>query len=138
MTKHCVFDRIIDFLRFWLDIPAATYYYRKCNRISISRSPVHNCINPKQEEWKMKTLEALLKELNENVELKKEFEAAADSDTVAEFLKKQGCDATLEELIDYMKAQQGPKVELSDEELKEVSGGRDKKCVTLFGKKLCI
>ena len=87
----------------------------------------------------MKTLEALLKELNENVELKKEFEAAADSDTVAEFLKKQGCDATLEELIDYMKAQQGPKVELSDEDLSEVSGGRDKKCDTiLYNVKICI
>lgn len=86
----------------------------------------------------MKTLETLLKELNENVELKKEFEAAADSDTVAEFLKKQGCDATLEELVDHLKAKEGPKVELSDEDLSEVSGGRDKKCVTLFGKKLCI
>lgn len=86
----------------------------------------------------MKTLEALLKELNENEELKKEFEAAVDSDTLAEFLKKQGCDATLEELVTHIRAKEGPKAELSDEELSEVSGGRDKKCVTLFGKKLCI
>lgn len=87
----------------------------------------------------MKTLEALLKELNESEELKKEFEAAADSDTLAEFLKAQGCDATLEELVAHVKASKGPKVELSDEELNEVSGGRDKKCVTiLYNVKICI
>ena len=55
-----------------------------------------------------------------------------------EFLKGQGCDATLEELVSYVKAKEGPKAELSDEELSEVSGGRNKKCVTIFGKKLCI
>ena len=86
----------------------------------------------------MKTLEALLKEISENEELKIKFDAAADSDTVAEFLKNQGCDATLEDLVTHLRAKEGPKAELSDEELKEVSGGRDKKCVTLFGKKLCI
>lgn len=86
----------------------------------------------------MKTLEALLKELNENVELKKEFEAAADSDTVAEFLKNQGCDATLEELVTHLRAKEGPKVELSDEDLSEVSGGRKKKCVHFLKHKLCV
>lgn len=86
----------------------------------------------------MKTLEALLKEINESEALQKKFAEATESDTLVEFLKGQGCDATLEELVSYVKAKEGPKAELSDEELSEVSGGRDKKCVTLFGKKLCI
>lgn len=86
----------------------------------------------------MKTLEALLKEINESEALQKKFAEATESDTLVEFLKGQGCDATLEELVAFVKEKEGPKVELSDEELNEVSGGRDKKCVTLFGKRLCI
>ena len=86
----------------------------------------------------MKTLEALLKEINESEALQKKFAEATESDTLVEFLKGQGCDATLEELVSYVKAKEGPKAALSDEELSEVSGGRKKKCVHFLKHKLCV
>ena len=128
----------VDFLHFWLDTPATACYYRKRNRISVSRDPDSNISQSRKEKLIMKTLEALLKEINESEALQKKFAEATESDTLVEFLKGQGCDATLEELVSYVKAKEGPKAELSDEELSEVSGGRNKKCVTIFGKKLCI
>ena len=86
----------------------------------------------------MKTLEELLKEINESEELQKEFADATESDTLGEFLKKHGSDATLEELVEYVKEKDNTQGSLSDEEVAAVAGGRDKKCVTLFGKRLCI
>lgn len=86
----------------------------------------------------MKTLEELLKEIGENEALKTEFEAAADSDKLVDFLKKNDCEATVEELVEYVLSNKPEGAELDEEELESVAGGRDKKCVTLFGKKLCI
>ena len=86
----------------------------------------------------MKTLEQLFKEMNESEALKAAFSEAAETDKVDEFLKENDCEASLEELIDYVKEKENASGKLSAEELKEVSGGRNKKCVTLFGKRLCI
>ena len=93
----------------------------------------------------MKTLEGFLKEISENEELRKEFEEAADQDNVVEFFKQYDCEATLEEIVDFVKANEKEDAELNDKELESVAGGdwwifktRDKKCVTLFGKRLCI
>lgn len=86
----------------------------------------------------MKTLEEVLKEINENEELQNGFKEAADNDKVVDFLKEQGCEATLEEIVEYVMENDKASAELTEEELVEVAGGRKKKCVTLFGKKLCI
>ena len=50
----------------------------------------------------MKTLEEVLKEINENEELQNGFKEAADNDKVVDFLKEQGCEATLEEILEYV------------------------------------
>ena len=86
----------------------------------------------------MKTLEEVLKEINENEELQNGFKEAADNDKVVDFLKEQGCEETLEEIVEYVMENDKASAELTEEELVEVAGGRKKKCVTLFGKKLCI
>ena len=86
----------------------------------------------------MKTLEEVLKEINENEELQNGFKEAADNDKVVDFLKEQGCEATLEEIVEYVMENDKASAELTEEELVEVAGGRKKKCDTLFGKKLCI
>ncbi len=86
----------------------------------------------------MKTLEGFLKEISENEDLRKEFEEAVDQDNVVEFFKQHDCEATLEEIVEFVKANDKDGAALSEEELESVAGGRDKKCVTLFGKKLCI
>ena len=91
----------------------------------------------------MKTVEELLKEIGESEALKTEFEAAADQDKVAEFFKQHDCEATLEEIVDFVKANEKEDAELSDKELDSVAGGgwftpRKKKCVTIFKKKICV
>ena len=98
----------------------------------------------------MKTLEGFLKEISENEELRKEFEEAADQDNVVEFFGQHDCEATLEEIVKFVKVNNLNEDELKDDELNSVAGGgwfsdwynnkggREKKCVTLFGKRLCI
>ena len=86
----------------------------------------------------MKTVEELLKEMDANKDLQGEFGQAVEADKLDEFLKKQDCEASVGELIDFVKAKESASKKLDADELKEVAGGRDKKCVTLFGKRLCI
>lgn len=69
----------------------------------------------------MKNLETLYKEIMESEELKAKFLAAAKEKKLGEFLKAEGCDATEEEIVKFLK--EGREGELSDQELGSVSGG---------------
>ena len=75
----------------------------------------------------MKTLQDLYKEVIASEELKKEFMEAAQDEKegrkkVEEFLKKNGCDATFEDLKKFF--EEKSKDELGEEELEAVAGGK--------------
>jgi predicted ribosomally synthesized peptide with nif11-like leader len=68
----------------------------------------------------MKMIEVIISEIKASEELQKKLAEAAKNNALAEFLKEQGCEATVEEFIAGVKAQAS---ELSDEELGAVAGG---------------
>ena len=68
----------------------------------------------------MKAIEAIINEIKGSEELQKKLVEAAKNNTVAEFLKELGCEATVEEFINALKPREG---ELGDDELGAVSGG---------------
>ena len=68
----------------------------------------------------MKTIEAIINEIKASEELQKKLEEAAKNNTIAEFLKELGCEATAEEFAAAAKAQSA---ELSEAELDAVAGG---------------
>ena len=68
----------------------------------------------------MKTIEAIINEIKASEELQKTLVEAAKNNTIAEFLKELGCEATAEEFAAAAKAQSA---ELSDAELDAVAGG---------------
>ena len=68
----------------------------------------------------MKTIEAIISEIKTSEELQKKLVEAAKNNTVAEFLKELGCEATAEEFINALQPREG---ELGDDELGAVSGG---------------
>ena len=68
----------------------------------------------------MKTIESIINQIKVSEELQKKLAEAAKNNTVADFLKELGCEATAEEFIAGVKAQAA---ELSDEELGSVAGG---------------
>ena len=68
----------------------------------------------------MKTIEAIINEIKGSEELQKKLAEAAKNNTLAEFLKELGCEATAEEFINALKPREG---ELGDDELGAVSGG---------------
>ena len=68
----------------------------------------------------MKTLESIINQIKVSEELQKKLVEAAKNNTVAEFLKELGCDATVEEFAAAAKAQSA---ELRDAELDAVAGG---------------
>lgn len=70
----------------------------------------------------MKTLENLYNEILKSNELKTAFANAVKENKVAEFLKANDCDATLEETTEFLKGIQ-KSGELSDDELDNVAGG---------------
>ena len=73
----------------------------------------------------MKTLQDLYTEITNSDELKKAFVDAVKANNVMDFLKEQGCDATSEELEEFLeeKAEDDSSFELSIEQLKDVAGG---------------
>ena len=76
----------------------------------------------------MKTLQELYDEVISSDELKKEFMAASsDESDAAAFLKKHGCDSSMEELSTFLKEKFKPEnvamTELEDADLDEVAGG---------------
>ena len=68
----------------------------------------------------MKTIESIINQIKVSEELQKKLAEAAKNNTVADFLKEQGCEATAEEFIAAVKE---PTEELSDAELDAVAGG---------------
>ena len=68
----------------------------------------------------MKTIESIINQIKVSEELQKKLAEAAKNNTVADFLKEQGCEATAEEFINALKPQEG---ELGDDELGAVAGG---------------
>ena len=76
----------------------------------------------------MKTLQELYKEVIASDDLKKEFmEIVGDKENgekkVEEFLKKNGCDATLEDLKKFF--EEKSEEELGEEDLETVAGGKE-------------
>ena len=72
----------------------------------------------------MKTLNEFIKEVSSSKELQEELKNAKSSDVVNAFLKTHDCDATADELAEYIKSQRNDGArELSDDEVSEVAGG---------------
>ena len=77
----------------------------------------------------MKTLDELYHEVMADDSLKSEYIEAAGNGGAADFLKAHGCEATEQELEEFMK-NGGKSGELSDDELDDVAAGR--KCGTVY------
>ena len=72
----------------------------------------------------MKTLEELVKEINSSEELKKTVSQIKDKTALADFLKKQGCEASVDDFAKFIKSQQG-EGEIGDDAAAAVAGGFD-------------
>lgn len=70
----------------------------------------------------MKTLQELYTEIIGSDELKKAYLEAAKGGKIAEFLKAQGCEASVEEIKGFLKEKANQ--ELSDADLDNVAGGK--------------
>ncbi len=72
----------------------------------------------------MKTLQALYEEVKASDDLKKALAEAVKAGKVMDFLKANDCDATYDELKEFVaeKAAQDRPIELSEDELKKVAG----------------
>ena len=73
----------------------------------------------------MKTIQELYSEVLKSEELKKAFSEAVQNKTVEDFLKAQGCEASMEDVAAFLKEQQTKAGELADNELDNVVGGCD-------------
>ena len=73
----------------------------------------------------MKTVQELYSEVIASDKLKKAFVKAMKANKLEDFLKAHGCEATVEEVQEYIeaKAAEDAPIELSDDELKLVAGG---------------
>ena len=71
----------------------------------------------------MKTLQELYNEVIQSDALKKEFFEAGKNGKAMEFIKAQGCDATLDEIKAFLDNQAKADKELSVEELENAAGG---------------
>ena len=69
----------------------------------------------------MKTIEELYKEINASEELKKAVSQIADKTALADFLKKHGCEASVEEFAKFIKSQ--GEGEIGDDAASAVAGG---------------
>ncbi len=77
------------------------------------------------------TLQEMYNKVMASDELKSSFaEAAQDKGKLAEWLKANGSDATVEQVSEFLKSKQ-TSGEVSDEELENVAGGSDSVDVTL-------
>ena len=72
----------------------------------------------------MKTLDEFIKEINGSKELQEALKNVKDMDAANAFLKKYDCNATAQELTEYIKSQiNNIEGELSDDEASLASGG---------------
>ena len=76
----------------------------------------------------MKTIEELYKEILENSELKAQAADAIKTQKLDEFLKAQGCEATMEEVKAFLESRK----EVSPDELESAAGGCDDTDGVLF------
>ncbi len=74
----------------------------------------------------MKTLQEMYEEIKKSDDLKKALAEAVKAEKVTDFLKAHDCDATFDELKEFVaeKAAQDSKLELSEDELEKVAGGQ--------------
>ena len=72
----------------------------------------------------MKTIEKLIDEIKASETLQKLLAEAVKNNALADFLKAQGCESTVEEFIAALKA---PAAELGDDALDAVAGGANAK-----------
>ena len=73
----------------------------------------------------MKTLQELYSEIIASDELKNAFVGAMKAGKLEDFLKEHGCEATAEEVKEFIetKAAEDTPIELSEDELKQVAAG---------------
>ena len=73
----------------------------------------------------MKTLQEVYEEVKASDDLKKALAEAVKAGKVTEFLKAHDCDATVDELKEFVaeKAAKDKPVELGEDELEKVAGG---------------
>ena len=73
----------------------------------------------------MKTMQELYSEIVASDELKSAFVEAKKENKLEDFLKAQGCEATVEEVEEFIetKATEDTSIELSDDELRQIAGG---------------
>ena len=73
----------------------------------------------------MKTAQDFIKETEGNTALKSELKAINERDALADFLRKNGVEATVEEFAEALKASisDGNEGELSDDVAESVAGG---------------
>ena len=78
----------------------------------------------------MKSLQELYDEVKGDDALKKSFAEAMRESTAENFLREHGCEATLEELREFLegKAKESGPLELSADELAGVAGGTSYYC----------
>ena len=69
----------------------------------------------------MKTIEELYKEINTSEELKKSVSEIKDKTTLADFLKKHGCEASVDEFAEYIRSQ--GEGEIGDDEAAAAAAG---------------
>lgn len=69
----------------------------------------------------MKTIEAFIKEIEGSVALQDELKTTKDQNELAEFMKKNGCEAAVEELINALIAE--AEGEISDDSAEAAAGG---------------
>ncbi len=73
----------------------------------------------------MKTLQEMYEEIKKSDDLKKALAEAVKAEKVTDFLKAHDCDATYDELKEFVaeKTAQDKPIKLSDEELDNAAGG---------------
>lgn len=72
----------------------------------------------------MKTIQELYTEVMENAELKAAIIEAAKAEKLEAFLKEHGCEATADEVAEFLKAKTEEDAPLSMDELENSAGGK--------------
>ena len=79
----------------------------------------------------MKTLQEMYEEIKKSDDLKKALAEAVKGRKVTDFMKAHDCDATFDELKEFVaeKTAQDRPIELSEDELEKVAGGQSMNCL---------
>ena len=80
----------------------------------------------------MKTLNELYTEVTASDALKAEFLALKTPEEIVAFAKKNGCDATLDDIKAFFEEKQKAAGELSEEDLEQVAGGKSKNDIEAY------